>query len=94
MSQMNNLVLTPIHWADLVEKTALRTAEIISGLPPRVKEETEELLTTEETTKFLKCTTTNVWRLEKSGKIKRYGLGGKRYYKKSELLEALTVVNN
>jgi hypothetical protein len=54
----------------------------------------EELLTQDEAAKFLKCTTTSLFRLRKADKIKQYGLGGKRYYKKSELLEALTVVNN
>lgn len=28
-----------------------------------------------------------LWKMEQSGKLKGYGFGGKRYYKRSELLE-------
>ena len=53
----------------------------------------EDLLTPEDAAKFLKVTSTSLWRMRKSGKIKLYGLGGKRYYKKSELLNALEVLH-
>lgn len=49
----------------------------------------ESLLTPDEAAKFLKSTTTSLWRMRKAGKIKLYGLSGKRYYKKSELLNSL-----
>lgn len=33
-----------------------------------------------------------LWKWEKAGKIKSYGIGGKRFYKRSELTEAITEV--
>ena len=31
-----------------------------------------------------------LWKYEKEGKIKSYAIGGKRFYKRSELMEAFT----
>ncbi len=51
----------------------------------------EELLTREETCKFLKINSSTLWSHTNKGRLKAYGIGSRRYYLKSELLEALTL---
>ncbi len=34
-----------------------------------------------------------LWKWEKAGKIQSYGIGGKRFYKRSELMESFTKMN-
>ncbi len=58
------------------------------------KKEDETLLTREETFRFLKIDSTTLWYWTKEGKLKCYGIGNKRYYKKSEVLECLTLLKN
>ena len=52
----------------------------------------EELLTREETCKFLKINSSTLWSYTNQGKLKAYGIGARRYYKRSELLECLTLL--
>jgi len=90
---MYNVVLSPITPGDLIDKIAAKTAEVLAGkFSTNSENDPEDLLTPEEAAKFLKVTSTSLWRMRKAGKIKLYGLGGKRYYKKSELLNALEVL--
>ena len=89
---MTNFVF-PID--DLIEKSAQRTAEIliakigVANLQKEKSCEEEELITRTEARKFLKMSSTTFWRLQKDGIIKGYGIGGKNYYKRSELEESL-----
>ncbi|QBK77379.1 helix-turn-helix domain-containing protein [Myroides odoratimimus] len=87
---MENLLLSPINTDTLIEKIAQRTAELlINQTPQRQETEKEELLTRSEAMQFLKITTATLWRYEKKGKITSHGIGGKRYFKKSELEQSL-----
>lgn len=52
----------------------------------------EALLTREETCQFLKVDSSTLWAWTNQGKVKAYGIGARRYYKKSELLECLTIL--
>lgn len=52
-------------------------------------EKESDLLISKEVCELLNISQTTRWRWEKEGKIKSCGIGGKRYYKKSELLESL-----
>ncbi|GAA4801694.1 helix-turn-helix domain-containing protein [Litoribaculum gwangyangense] len=52
----------------------------------------EELLTREETCKFLKIDSSSLWSWTNKGKVKAYGIGARRYYKRSELLESLSLL--
>jgi hypothetical protein len=56
------------------------------------KNDDEELLTREETCKFLKIDSSTLWAWTNKGKVKAYGIGARRYYKRSELLECLTLL--
>jgi hypothetical protein len=53
------------------------------------KEANDELLTREETCKLLQIDSSTLWHWTNKGKVKAYGIGNRRYYKRSELLESL-----
>jgi len=50
----------------------------------------DELLTREQTCKFLQIDSSTLWAWTNKGKVTAYGIGNRRYYKKAELLESLT----
>lgn len=50
----------------------------------------DELLTREETCKFLQIDSSTLWHWTNKSKVKAYGIGNRRYYKKTELLNCLT----
>ncbi|WP_340156254.1 helix-turn-helix domain-containing protein [uncultured Winogradskyella sp.] len=52
----------------------------------------DELLTRDETCKFLQIDSSTLWHWTNKGKVKAYGIGNRRYYKKAELLESLTLL--
>ena len=56
------------------------------------KSDDEELLTREETCKFLKIDSSTLWAWTNKGKVLAHGIGARRYYKRSELLECLTLL--
>jgi len=56
------------------------------------KENSEELLTREETCNFLKIDSSTLWAWTNKGKVKAYGIGARRYYKRSELIQCLTLL--
>lgn len=58
----------------------------------QTKESNEELLTREEACQFLKVDSSTLWAWSNQGKIKSYGIGARRYYKRSELMESLTLL--
>ena len=57
-----------------------------------IKNYNEELLTREETCQFLKIDSSTLWSYTNKGKVKAYGIGARRYYRRSELLECLTLL--
>ena len=58
----------------------------------QTKDNSEELMTREETCQFLKIDSSTLWAWTNNGKVKAYGIGARRYYKKSELMECLTLL--
>ena len=50
----------------------------------------DELLTREETCKYFQIDSSTLWHWTNKGKVTVYGIGNRRYYKKTELLESLT----
>ena len=50
----------------------------------------DELLTREETCKFLQINSSTLFHWTNKGKVKAYGICNRRYYKKAELLNCLT----
>jgi excisionase family DNA binding protein len=58
----------------------------------QTKHQSEELLTREEACNFLKIDGSTLWSWTNKKKIKAYGIGARRYYKRSELMESLTLL--
>lgn len=58
----------------------------------QTKDNSEELMTREETCQFLKIDSSTLWAWTNNGKVKAYGIGARRYYKKSELMDCLTLL--
>ena len=56
------------------------------------QEANDELLTRKETCEFLKIDSSTLWAWTNKEKVKAYGIGARRYYKRSELLECLTLL--
>ena len=56
------------------------------------REKNETLLSREETFRLLKIDSTTLWYWTRDGKLKCYAIGNRRYYKKSEVLECLTLL--
>lgn len=89
---MNNVVLSPIDTQSLINQIAERTAELLeSRRNPQPHQSTDEtdLLTPKETAKLLRISLPTLWRWQKQGKVKCYGIAGSRYYKRSEVVESL-----
>jgi len=88
---MENLVLSPIDPAKLVNDIAEKvTANLLANstktAPPPQEDPLNDFIPKIEVRgKFASSAT--LWKMEKAGKLKSYGFGGKRYYKRSELLE-------
>lgn len=58
----------------------------------QTKDNSEELLSRDETCHFLKIDSSTLWAWTNAGKVKAYGIGARRYYKRSELLQDLTLL--
>jgi predicted oxidoreductase len=54
----------------------------------------DEILTREETCKFLQIDSSTLWAWTKKGKVQSFGIANRRYYKKAELLNCLKPVKN
>ena len=49
----------------------------------------DELLTREQTCEFLQIDSSTLYHWTNKGKVTAYGIGGRRYFKKAEILENL-----
>jgi hypothetical protein len=49
----------------------------------------DELFTREQTCEFLQIDSSTLWHWTNKGKVVAYGIGKRRYYKKTELLQCL-----
>ncbi|EKT4526294.1 helix-turn-helix domain-containing protein [Flavobacterium psychrophilum] len=52
----------------------------------------DEILTRKEACEFLKVNSSTLFHWQKAGKIQAFGLGARRYYKKADLIECLTLL--
>ena len=72
--------------------TSVRNGIIELQKEIQTKDNSEELMTREETCQFLKIDSSTLWAWTNNGKVKAYGIASRRYYKKKELLECLTLL--
>ena len=82
MKVIQLLEITPEELSQLIAK------EVVKQLNDK-KEPESDLLTREETCDFLKINSSTLWDWTNKGKVQAYGIGNRRYYKKSEILESL-----
>jgi hypothetical protein len=77
---------------ELLGKTVLKE---LSQLREEISKNSKDvLLTREETCKFLKVDSSTLWSWTNKGKVKAYGIGSRRYYKKNELIESLKEISS
>ena len=53
----------------------------------------DELLTRKEACELLQIDSSTLWHWTNKGKVRAYGISNRRYYKRSELIEALKPLN-
>ena len=92
---MNSIIvhnLDVLQLKKMLESTIKEQFDNLKKNLPNVNE--EDLLTREETYKFLRIDSSTLWAWTKKGKIKAYGIANRRYYKRSEILECLILLKN
>ena len=60
--------------------------DFVKGLP---SSNSDELLTPTQVCEFLQIDNSTLWRWADKGKVQPYGIAGRRYYKKNELMSCL-----
>lgn len=90
----NSILLQELTVEELQELIGSTVKKNIAELQKELqtKNFNEELLTREETCKFLKIDSSTLWAWTNKGKVKAYGIGARRYYKRSELMKSLTLL--
>ncbi|WP_298266056.1 helix-turn-helix domain-containing protein [uncultured Lutibacter sp.] len=90
----NSIILQELTVEELKELIGSTVKKNVAELHKELqsKKFTEELLTRDAACKFLKIDSSTLWSWTKKGKVKAYGIGARRYYKRSELLECLTLL--
>lgn len=59
----------------------------------KLNSQENDLLTRGEAAKFLSINSSTLWSYTNQGRLTAHAIGSRRYYKKSELLQALTKVS-
>ncbi|WP_242120688.1 helix-turn-helix domain-containing protein [Aestuariivivens sediminicola] len=92
----NSIILQDLSLEELQELIGTTVKKEITELQKELKKQidSDELLTREETCRFLKIDSSTLWSWTNKGKVKAYGIGARRYYKRSELLECLTLLKS
>lgn len=89
---MKNVVLSTKNIDDFVSDVAnevIRKIELWKGKEQNSKKDPDQLLTCKETEKLLSIDPSTRVAWTNKGKIKGFGIGSRRYYKRSQLMEAL-----
>jgi hypothetical protein len=91
----NNAILLQTLTVEQLQQligTSVRNGIIELQKEIQTKDNSEELMTREETCQFLKIDSSTLWAWTNNGKVKAYGIGARRYYKKTEIIECLTLL--
>jgi hypothetical protein len=94
MMKTNSILLQELTVEELQQLIGTSIKNGISELHKELetKNYNEELLSREETCKFLKIDSSTLWSWTNKEKVKAYGIGARRYYKRSELIQCLTLL--
>ena len=91
MSTLQFIQTTPEQLVELIsEGVKTQLQDLKKDL--QKQEANDQLLTQAEACEFLKIERTTLWNWTNKGKVQAYGIGNRRYYKRSELLECLTLL--
>ena len=92
--QTNSIILENLTVDQLQQLIGTTVRNSIVELQKQIQTQSdnEALMTRDETCQFLKVDSSTLWAWTNQGKVKAYGIGARRYYKKSELLECLTLL--
>lgn len=90
----NSIILQDLSVEDLQELIGTSVKKSVEELQKELesKKFKEELLTRDEACAYLKINSSTLWAWTNKGKIRCFGIGARRYYKRSELLECLTLL--
>lgn len=91
----NNAILLQTLTVEQLQQligTSVRNGIIELQKEIQTKDNSEKLMTREETCQFLKIDSSTLWAWTNNGKVKAYGIGARRYYKKTEIMECLTLL--
>ncbi|MGO3183157.1 MAG: hypothetical protein ACTIJ9_10025 [Aequorivita sp.] len=74
---------------DTVKAIAVELFNLQQTNKPPQPDPADDLVQTKEACEITQSTPVTLWRWEKKGRIYSYGIGGKKFYKRSELLKAI-----
>ncbi len=92
MGTLQFIQTTPEQLADLIKEGVKSELEILKKELLH-ENANDELLTREQVAELLQINLSTLWHWCKKGKIKAYGISGsRRYFKRSEVMAALTLL--
>lgn len=74
---------------DTVKAIAVELFNLQQSKTPPQPDPADDLITPKEACEILQCTSVTLWRWEKKGRVTPYGIGGKKFFKRSELLQSI-----
>ncbi|MDT8413721.1 MAG: helix-turn-helix domain-containing protein [Vicingaceae bacterium] len=90
MESVQFIQTSPTQLADLINEGVKKQLEQLKK-ELQNQSANDDLMSREQACKFLQIDSSTLWHWTNKGKVKAYGIGARRYYKRSELLEALTL---
>jgi len=92
MNSVQMIGTTPQQLVDLIKEGVKAELQILKKELLH-ENANDELLTREQVAELLHINLSTLWHWERKGKVKSYGISGSRkYYKRSEIMEALKLV--
>lgn len=85
---MNNVILQGITAEELSKLIAVEVQKL-QNQKTTAPNPADDLITPKEACEILQCTSVTLWRWEKKGRVTPYGIGGKKFFKRSELLQSI-----
>ena len=89
----NSILLENVNSEQLVQRITERFQSQLDDLKKCIgNQPTDVLMTRKETCEYLKIDSSTLWAWTNKGKVSCFGIANRRYYKKSDLLECLTLL--
>lgn len=89
MSTIQFLQTTPEQLVELISESVKQQLENLKK-ELHSSEANDELMSREEACDYLKINSSTLWAWTNRKKVRAYGIGNRRYYKRSELMDSLT----